>query len=91
MCRPWSKSTSAEDVRLFLAEFGLTATDIATWVCHPGGPKVIEAVENVLELPGDALDLTRKSLRENGNMSSVSMLDVLSANLTEPPGTEKWA
>ncbi len=36
--------------------------------------------------PGDALDLTRKSLRENGNLSSVSILDVLSANLTKPPG-----
>ena len=74
-----------EDVRLFLAEFWLTTTDIATWVCHPGGPKVIEAVESVLELPDDALDRTRTSLWENGNLSSVSVLDVLAANLAEPP------
>jgi alkylresorcinol/alkylpyrone synthase len=74
-----------EDVRLFLAEFGLTTSDIATWVCHPGGPKVIEAVENVLELPDTALDRTRESLRDNGNLSSVSVLDVLRANLAEPP------
>ena len=74
-----------EDVRLFLAEFWLTTTDIATWVCHPGGPKVIEAVESVLDLPDDALDRTRKSLWENGNLSSVSVLDVLSANLAAPP------
>ena len=74
-----------EDIRLFLAEFGLHAADIATWVCHPGGPKVIEAVESALELPGDALDRTRKSLRENGNLSSVSVLDVLSATLADPP------
>ncbi|CAN5781912.1 3-oxoacyl-[acyl-carrier-protein] synthase III C-terminal domain-containing protein [soil metagenome] len=74
-----------EDVRLFLAEFGLRTSDIATWICHPGGPKVIEAVENVLQLPEEALDRTRESLRDNGNMSSVSVLDVLRANLAEPP------
>ncbi len=74
-----------EDVRLFLAEFGLSTEDISTWVCHPGGPKVIEAVEGVLDLPDAALERTRKSLWENGNMSSVSVLDVLSATLASPP------
>ena len=74
-----------EDVTLFLAEFGLKPTDITTWVSHPGGPKVIDAIQNVLELPADALDRTRESLRDNGNMSSASVLDVLRANLAEPP------
>jgi alkylresorcinol/alkylpyrone synthase len=74
-----------EDIRLFLAEFGLTTTDIATWVCHPGGPKVIEAVENVLDLPDTALQRTRDSLRDNGNLSSVSVLDVLRHTLADPP------
>jgi alkylresorcinol/alkylpyrone synthase len=75
----------SEDVRLFLAEFGLRTRDITTWVCHPGGPKVIEAVEQALELPDTALDRTRESLRDNGNLSSVSVLDVLRANLADPP------
>jgi alkylresorcinol/alkylpyrone synthase len=74
-----------EDVQLFLAEFGLDTTDIGTWLCHPGGPKVIESVESILDLPDDALDQTRKSLWNNGNMSSVSVLDVLSASLAAPP------
>jgi alkylresorcinol/alkylpyrone synthase len=74
-----------DDVRGFLAEHGLTPEDVTTWVSHPGGPKVIEAVENVLDLPGNALDHTRNSLRDNGNMSSVSILDVLRANLADPP------
>jgi alkylresorcinol/alkylpyrone synthase len=74
-----------EDVRNFLADHGLTTTDVSTWVCHPGGPRVIEAVEDVLELPAHALDRTRKSLRENGNLSSVSVLDVLRATLDDPP------
>lgn len=75
----------AEDVRKFLADHGLSTADVSTWVCHPGGPKVIEAVENVLELPADALDRTRKSLRDNGNLSSVSVLDVLRATMSDPP------
>ena len=74
-----------EDVTLFLAEFGLTPDDVDTWVCHPGGPKVIEAVEHVLNLPSSALDRTRESLRDNGNLSSVSVLDVLRATMGDPP------
>jgi alkylresorcinol/alkylpyrone synthase len=74
-----------EDVREFLADHGLTPQDVTTWVCHPGGPRVIEAVETVLDLPGYALDHTRNSLRENGNLSSVSVLDVLRANMADPP------
>jgi alkylresorcinol/alkylpyrone synthase len=74
-----------DDVRNFLSEHGLTPHDISTWVCHPGGPKVIEAIENTLDLPSNAMDHTRKSLRDNGNLSSVSVLDVLRANMAEPP------
>lgn len=75
----------SDDVRVFLSDHGLTVDDISTWVCHPGGPKVIEAVENGLDLPADALDITRESLRTKGNLSSVSVLDVLGANLAEQP------
>jgi alkylresorcinol/alkylpyrone synthase len=74
-----------EDVCNFLKDHGLTSEDISTWVCHPGGPKVIEAVEHALDLPVDALDHTRTSLRDNGNLSSVSVLDVLRANMADPP------
>ncbi|PJE16512.1 type III polyketide synthase [Mycobacterium sp.] len=74
-----------DDVRTFLADHGLTPEDVSTWICHPGGPRVIEAVETGLGLPGDALAHTRKSLRDNGNLSSVSVLDVLAANLADPP------
>jgi alkylresorcinol/alkylpyrone synthase len=74
-----------EDVRNFLSDHGRTPADISTWVCHPGGPKVIDAVENTLDLPANALEHTRKSLRDNGNLSSVSVLDVLRANMADPP------
>jgi alkylresorcinol/alkylpyrone synthase len=74
-----------DDVRNFLVDCGLTTSDISTWICHPGGPKVIEAIEHTLDLPPDALDYTRNSLRDNGNLSSVSVLDVLRENLANPP------
>jgi alkylresorcinol/alkylpyrone synthase len=74
-----------EDVRNFLGDYGLTTADISRWVLHAAGPKVIDAVENVLDLPADALDLTRKSLRDNGNLSSVSVLDILQDTMTDPP------
>ena len=65
------------DVDRFLADQGLTRRDIASWVCHPGGPKVLEALQAGLDLPEGALDVTWKSLREVGNLSSTSVLLVL--------------
>lgn len=66
-----------EDVTSFLADHGLKTTDIATWICHPGGPKVLEAMEQALDLHDGQLDLTWESLSRVGNLSSVSVLLVL--------------
>ncbi|MFE4058837.1 type III polyketide synthase [Streptomyces sp. NPDC059096] len=75
----------ATDVDGFLAGHGLGREDITAWVCHPGGPKVLEAVEEVLALPPGALDLTRRSLAAVGNLSSSSVLHVLRDTLAERP------
>ncbi|GAA2919058.1 type III polyketide synthase [Kitasatospora cinereorecta] len=80
----------AEDVRGFLEEHGLKPKDIAHWVCHPGGPKVLEAVADVLSLSEGALDVTWRSLAEVGNLSSASVLHVLRNTLEQrrpEPGT----
>jgi alkylresorcinol/alkylpyrone synthase len=76
-----------QDVDSFLAEHGLTRSDIASWVCHPGGPKVLEAMQETLELPDGALDVTWNSLRTVGNLSSTSVLLVLADTLADhrPP------
>ncbi|MCH9650930.1 MAG: type III polyketide synthase [Deltaproteobacteria bacterium] len=71
----------SRDVRSFLGEHQLEISDIATWVCHPGGPKVLEAMEDALDLPEGALDVTWRSLREVGNLSSSSVLLVLQETL----------
>lgn len=80
----------ADDVRGFLDEHGLKPKDIAHWVCHPGGPKVLEAVSEALSLPEGALDVTWRSLAEVGNLSSSSVLHVLRDTLAQrrpEPGT----
>jgi len=64
-------------VSAFLTAHGLSVGDITSWVCHPGGPKVIDAVQQSLGLPDSALEVTRRSLAEVGNMSSASVLHVL--------------
>ena len=69
------------DVDTFLTEYGLERSEIATWICHPGGPKVLDAMQNGLELEKGALDVTWKSLREVGNLSSTSVLLVLRETL----------
>lgn len=66
-----------EDVETFLAEADLKKEDVVGWVCHPGGPRVIEAIQRVLELPYEAVAHTWGSLAEVGNLSSASVLDVL--------------
>jgi alkylresorcinol/alkylpyrone synthase len=73
------------EVDAFLADHGLTVADISTWVCHPGGPKVIESITNAIELPQDALAQSWNSMRDHGNMSSVSVLDVLRRTIADPP------
>ncbi len=73
------------DVDRFLADQGLDYDDIHTWVAHPGGPKVLEAMEAVFPLPPGALARTWASLREVGNLSSASVLMVLRDAMDEPP------
>jgi alkylresorcinol/alkylpyrone synthase len=66
------------DVDTFLRNHGLTRGDIAHWVVHTGGPKVLKAFEEALELPPAALERSWRSLRDVGNLSSASVLFVLS-------------
>jgi alkylresorcinol/alkylpyrone synthase len=73
------------DVDRFLSDHGLSRSDIAVWIAHPGGPKVLEAMQESLELPDGALDRAWRTLREKGNLSSTSVLLVLGEVLEDPP------
>ncbi|HWB48516.1 MAG TPA: 3-oxoacyl-[acyl-carrier-protein] synthase III C-terminal domain-containing protein [Stellaceae bacterium] len=65
----------------FLARRKLTRSDMARFICHPGGPKIIDAYETVFgaSFPGAAE--ARRSLRDCGNMSAASVIFVLEAML----------
>lgn len=75
-----------DDVTGFLGDLGLSVSDVDSWVCHPGGPKVLEAVRDALGLHDDALELTWRSLAEVGNLSSASVLHVLRDTIMKRPG-----
>ena len=75
----------AADMKGFLADSDLLIADIERWVAHPGGPKVLQAVQASLGLDGDALARAWRSLAEVGNLSSSSVLHVLAATLAAPP------
>lgn len=61
----------------FLAKAGIPLADIAGFVCHPGGPKVIEALEEVFALQRGTMVDAREVLRQFGNMSAATVMFVL--------------
>ena len=75
-----------EDVKTFLVDHGLDLPDVAHWISHPGGPKVLESLQRTLGVDDDALAVTWASLREVGNLSSASVLHVLEQTMRDQPG-----
>lgn len=67
--RPWLES--------WLADHGLSLADVGSWAVHPGGPKIVSAVEEALALSADALAPSRGVFAEYGNMSSPTVLFIL--------------
>ena len=59
-----------------LGDIGLHRSDIDRLCSHPGGAKVITAIENALNLSEGTLDLEREVLRDHGNMSAPTVLFV---------------
>jgi alkylresorcinol/alkylpyrone synthase len=61
----------------FLRCHDLTLADIDYFVCHPGGAKVLDALEEAFDLKPGALGHARATLRDYGNMSAATVLFVL--------------
>lgn len=71
-------TTKLHDVVVsFLAEHSLGLGDIDSFICHPGGAKVIDALEAAFELSPGTLRNARDVLREYGNMSAATVMFVL--------------
>ena len=67
--RPWFDE--------WLGRQGLSIAEIGSWAVHPGGPRILSAVEDSLGLGGEALADSRQVLAECGNMSSPTVLFIL--------------
>jgi alkylresorcinol/alkylpyrone synthase len=76
-----------DDVRKLLADNALEPDDVGAWIAHPGGPKVLQAFEHGLGLTHSELAASWRSLDAVGNLSSSSVLHVLSDVLDQPVGT----
>jgi alkylresorcinol/alkylpyrone synthase len=84
------RNNLARDLDHFLAEKGLVRSDIGSWVLHTGGPKILEATADALNLHNGELEVSWQCLRRMGNLSSASVLLVLEEvmrNRRPEPGT----
>lgn len=67
--RPWLEA--------WLETQGVALREVASWAIHPGGPRVLSAVEEPLGLSSSATEASRTVLTECGNMSSPTVLFIL--------------
>jgi predicted naringenin-chalcone synthase len=67
--RPWLNE--------WLETHGLTRRQIGSWAIHPGGPRILSAVEKALDLPADATAVSRDVLKSCGNLSSATVIFLL--------------
>jgi len=74
---PFVADNMAEGVARILAKAGLEREAVDRFTCHPGGAKVIAALESALQLAPGTLDHERAVLEDYGNMSAPTVLFVL--------------
>ena len=85
MIPPFVRLRMGEATEGILARLGLARQDIGRFVCHPGGSKVVQALEGALDLEQGELDLEREVLADYGNMSAPTVLFVLERVLKRAP------
>jgi len=74
---PFIEAELAGAVDGMCASMGISRDNIGRFCCHPGGVKVIDAIETALQLPQGELNLEREVLNDYGNMSAPTVLFVL--------------
>ncbi|MBL8739336.1 MAG: type III polyketide synthase [Planctomycetes bacterium] len=74
------------DVDAFLRDQGLQRSDVRRWIAHPGGPKVLQALQDGLGVDRETLRASWESLARAGNLSSASVLMILEKTLQQNPG-----
>ena len=74
---PFVEAELALAVDEMCAKMGVERDSIDRLCCHPGGVKVIDAIETALELNQGELNLEREVLNDYGNMSAPTVMFVL--------------
>jgi alkylresorcinol/alkylpyrone synthase len=74
---PFIEAELASAVDAMCMELGAERAKIDRFCCHPGGVKVIDAIESALHLNQGELNLEREVLRDYGNMSAPTVMFVL--------------
>lgn len=81
------KDNFAKDVDYLLASENLTRESIDVWLAHPGGPKILTAFSEALELTEEHFSESWKVLSQTGNLSSAAVLHVFAAMYQQPKKT----
>ena len=74
----------------FLEQYNLNISDVEHLIFHPGGRKIIQTVDELFGKLGKNIDATRGILRDYGNMSSATVLFVLSKIMQDQPQTGEY-
>lgn len=74
---PFARDNLRPAMEQMLASAGRTVEDVDRFICHPGGMKVIDAMEASLSMDQGTLDHERAVLHDHGNMSAPTVLHVL--------------
>ncbi len=73
-----------------LGRHGLSLGDVATWLVHPGGARILDCIQVRLGAERSQLALSWDSLRQYGNVSSAAIFDVLARDLKQPSPPGSW-
>ena len=79
------KTNLAAATERVLETMGIEQPDLKRMICHPGGAKVVDAIEEALHLEQGSLDHERGVLRDFGNMSAPTALFVLKRVVDDAP------
>jgi len=79
-----------DDVESFLDTHELKTRDVSAWVVHPGGPRILDAMRDALDLEADALSSAERALARAGNLSSAAVLHVLADHLAARHPRGSW-
>jgi predicted naringenin-chalcone synthase len=77
------QTSLGEWLTAWLAENNLGVGDVESWAVHPGGPRILEAVETAMEIEPQKFQVSRDVLCRFGNMSSATVLFILESLLAQ--------